>query len=67
MLKYTSEFILILFMYFVIFQGEDPRYAVMHLAQMFYGVFYICRNKIFNIEIEGIRVRSLEMFIQQVR
>ena len=50
MLKYTSELILILFMYFVIFQGEDPRYAIMHLVQTFCDVFYICRNKIFKIE-----------------
>ena len=39
-------------MYFAIFQGEDPRYAVMHLVQTFCDVFYVCRNKIFKIEIE---------------
>ena len=41
--------ILIIFMYFVIFQGEDSRYAVMHLVQTFCDVYYVCRNKIFKI------------------
>ena len=40
--------ICILFMYFVLFQGEDSRYAVVHLVQTFCDAFYICRNKIFN-------------------
>ena len=39
-------------MYFVIFQGEDSRYAVMHLVQTFCDVYHVCRNKIFKIEIE---------------
>ena len=37
---------------FVIFQGEDSRYAVMHLVQTFCDIFYVCRNKIFKIEID---------------
>ena len=41
------------YMYFVIFQGEDSRYAVMHLVQTFCDVSYVCRNKIFKIEIDS--------------
>ena len=36
--------------HFVIFQGAEPRHAIMHQVQTFCDVFYICRNKIFKIE-----------------